>query len=172
MVKPANSSLSRGEWCVIGIGKVWALLLEVGHGIQDGIVFVAINAAMPSIGARFGDDIHNRAGVASIFRAKLIGDQNILLNKFAVSHEKSWAAHAIVVVVLTIDLLVIVATAKSVYRKALPPLVFEKPLSAWRKQRREQKEPDYQDLHFPEGPRMWSGRRLKRCSLPETVRSQ
>ncbi len=114
------SPWNRSEGVTIGIrGKVGATLLEVGHGIHDRIVFVFVNAAVPTISSRFCDDIHNRAGVASIFRAKLIGDQNILLNKFAVSHEKSRAAHAIVVVVLAIDLLVIVATAKAVYRKAL-----------------------------------------------------
>ena len=73
---------------------------------------------MPGIAARLGHDVHDRTGVASVFRTELVGHQNVLRNKLGIRDEESGAADAVVIVVLAVDLLVIVATAQAVRAEA------------------------------------------------------
>src|SRR3979490_682965 len=69
---------------------------------------------MPGVAARFGNDIYHRTGIASVFRAELVGDKNVLVDPFDVGNKNAWSGDAVIVVILTVALLVIVATAKAV----------------------------------------------------------
>ena len=69
---------------------------------------------MPGIGTRFGDDVYNRTGIASVFGTELVGDEDVLLHEFRIGNEQARASDAIVVVILTVNLLVIVAAAESI----------------------------------------------------------
>src|SRR6185312_14418941 len=84
------------------------ILLKVGHGIEDRIVYVSVNAAMPRVAARFRDYVHHRTRIASVFRPELVGNQNVLVDPLGIRHEQAWAGYAVVVVVLTINLLIVV----------------------------------------------------------------
>src|SRR5215469_11708734 len=70
---------------------------------------------MPGVCAGFSDDVYYRAGVAAILRAKLVGHQNVLLHKLRVADKQGGATNAVVIVVLTVDLLVIIAATQAVH---------------------------------------------------------
>ena len=72
---------------------------------------------MPDIRTLFSADIDHRAGIAAVFRTKVVGDGLVLTHKLGISHKYLWAADRIVVVVLPVNLLVIVSSAQSVDRK-------------------------------------------------------
>src|SRR5262249_2152392 len=91
--------------------------LEVGHGVQPGVVLMFVDAAVPAVGSGFGDDVHHRTGVASVFRPKLAADQNVLLDKLRTGAKQTGTADAVVIVVLSVNLLVIVTSAKTVNRE-------------------------------------------------------
>src|ERR1041385_5916668 len=77
-----------------------------------------IDASVPCVGAGFCNDVHHRAGIASVLRAKLAGDQDVLLNEFGVRKEKARTTDAVVVIILAVDLLVIVAAAQAIHGKS------------------------------------------------------
>src|ERR1041385_4118488 len=77
-----------------------------------------IDTSVPCVGAGFCDDVHHRAGIAPVLRAKLAGDQDILLDEFGVRKEKARTTDAVVIIILPVDLLVIVAAAQAVHGKS------------------------------------------------------
>jgi hypothetical protein len=70
---------------------------------------------VPRVSTGFGDDVHHRTGVAAVLRTELVGDQHVLLHKLRVLNEKAWTADAVIVVVLTVNLLIVVATPQTVH---------------------------------------------------------
>ena len=76
-----------------------------------------------------GDDVHHRTGIAAVFRTELVGDQHVLLHKLRVLNEKAWTADAVIVVVLTVNLLIVVATPQTVYCKSLSAVGVREALS-------------------------------------------
>src|SRR6266481_6647095 len=69
---------------------------------------------MPDVTTTLGDDVDHRSAVASVFRTKLVGHDNVLPHKFGIAHEQGRTADAVVVVVLAVNLLVVVASALAV----------------------------------------------------------
>src|ERR1043166_552049 len=89
-----------------------------------------VNAAMPCVGSRFCDDVHHGSGIASVFRTELVGHENILLDKLGIGNEEARTSHAVVVIILTVNLLVIVAAAQAVDSESRTAVRVGKPVVA------------------------------------------
>src|SRR5258708_3817180 len=89
----------------------------IAQGVQERVVLRAVNRSVPGVGARLGDDVDHRTGVASVFRTEVVGDDHVLLNEVGVADEQRGTADAVVVVVLAVDLLVVIAAAQTVTGK-------------------------------------------------------
>src|SRR6185312_468402 len=85
------------------------------HGVQNGVVLIHIDTAMPCVAAAFGDQVDHRTGVTSVLRAEIVGDDDILPHKLGITNKQCGPCDAVVIVVLTVDLLVVVAPAKSIH---------------------------------------------------------
>src|SRR6185312_5768005 len=95
------------------------IFLETAHGVENRIVHGSIGAAMPVVASRFGDDVDYRTGIAAVLGAKLICDDNVLTHPLRVRHEQTRTGNAVVIVILSIDLLVVIASAQPVDGKSL-----------------------------------------------------
>ena len=89
-----------------------------------------VDAAMPGVGTGLGDDVYDRPGITPVLRPELVGDKNVLLNKFGVGNEQAGAADAVIIIVLSVDLLVIVAPAQTVHGKSGAAVGVGKPVVA------------------------------------------
>ena len=90
------------------------LPLAIVQRVEDRVVLTLINASVPGIAAGFRDDVNHRTGIAAILRAKIVGNKHVLLHEFHIADKQPGAAYAVVIVVLTVNLLVIVAAAQTV----------------------------------------------------------
>src|ERR1700749_3891783 len=57
-------------------------ILSSGHAVENGVVLIHVTGPMPRVGAALGDQVDHGAGIASIFRAKVVGDDDVLTHKF------------------------------------------------------------------------------------------
>ena len=67
-------------------------LLDVVQAVQYRIVFVAVDAAMPGVGAGLGNNVDHGTGIAAIFGTELIGHGHILLDKLGVRDKQAGPA--------------------------------------------------------------------------------
>src|SRR5262249_39523088 len=115
-----------------------------------------------------GDDVHHRTGVASVFRPKLAGDQNVLLDKLRIGDKQTGTADAVVIVVLSVNLLVIVTSAKTVNREPGAAVGVGEPVVARRGDARDKQRQVVKPLVFSnagEGCELCAGKSIRHLRL-------
>src|SRR5436305_10306234 len=81
--EPAEFIIQAGH-----LGTALEPLLIIAESVQHRVVLITIHAAMPVVGARLGNQIDYRAGIAPVLRAELIGDHYILGDEFRVAYKQ------------------------------------------------------------------------------------
>ena len=125
--------LSQGQRSSAGLR-----LLYVAQGVQYRVALGAINRTVPIVRARLRRDVDYRTGVATVLRAEVVGRDLILINEFCITEENPGPSDRVVVVVLSVNLLVIVAPTQPVDRETSTPVgVREKVITGGRNARQQ-----------------------------------
>src|SRR5262249_25140141 len=79
----------RADWVWSSIGaRLIGMPLGVAQSIQEVALFGAKHCSVPGIRSALGDDVHQGAGVAAVFRIEVVGHDHILLHEIRVAHEQ------------------------------------------------------------------------------------
>src|SRR6266850_7591807 len=121
MILPERATNRSASEFIVEAGRLFQSferLLRIGQGIENRVALCAIDRTVDVVGSRLGDDVDNRTGVASIFWAEVTCGDLIFRDEFGVGYGQAWAGNGIVVVVLSVDLLVVVASPETIDSKA------------------------------------------------------